>query len=214
MIPISKRAESDLCLVFSQLKGWQALSELQQFLFHVETSHAPQHEELRQFSPNKLIAASRALQTACKDKDLKDAWKAFDEVREIAWAINFYTNAVCTHSFKKSAEKALDIFDKVEKMVSRWGFTSSSKPSLSKQAADSHIVGDKIQLKGFGKLKFEVVSIEKLEDETYYKVTPVQTVYAVHDEMIAEERHSETKSLEAQMKVPLSKRAAEIQNKD
>ena len=210
MIPISKRAETNLCLVFSQLKGWQALSELQQFLFHVETSHAPQHEELRQFSPNKLIAASRALQTACKDKDLEDAWKAFDEVREIAWAINFYTNAVCTHSLKKSAEKALDIFDKVRETASRWEtHTSSGKPSLSKRAADSHIVGDKIQLKGFGKLKFEVVSVEKLEDGTYYKVTPVHTVYAVHDEMVAEERHSEMKSLEAQKKIPLSKRADE-----
>jgi hypothetical protein len=66
------------------------------------------------------------------------------------------------------------------------------RPPLSKRAASGpRSVGDKIALKGFGKIKFEVVGISLFGDETYYKVKPVDTIYGVSEKMVEEEHRSE-----------------------
>jgi hypothetical protein len=81
---------------------------------------------------------------------------------------------------------------------------------LSKRAASGpRSVGDKISLRGFGKIRFEIVDIATHGDEMYYKVKPVAVVYGVPADLVEEERHSEKKPVEGKAKPPLSKRADE-----
>lgn len=84
-----------------------------------------------------------------------------------------------------------------------------SKRGIEKRAeSPSRAVGDKITLKGFGNMRFEVVEVSTHGDETFYKVKPVEAVYGVPERLVEEERHSEKRTLGSRA-FPFSKRADE-----
>jgi len=80
---------------------------------------------------------------------------------------------------------------------------------LFKLADGPRSVGDRIELKGFGGMKFEVVDVVTDEEETYYKVKPIAQIYGIPADMVKEDRHSEIKPLKGKARFTLSKRARE-----
>jgi len=76
---------------------------------------------------------------------------------------------------------------------------------ISKRAAEFHEVGKHVEIRGFGKVKFEIVGRDTVDEQVYYKVKPISMVYAVPEDMLVETRHSTLAPLEAAL--PLSTRA-------
>lgn len=74
-------------------------------------------------------------------------------------------------------------------------------PLSKRAAADVRSQGDSVFLKGFGKVKFEVVEVKELPDGVYYKVKPVDAIYGIPAAMVEEERHSKIAKLKSTLPI-------------